>query len=116
MPRTDKSASVPRTAASADQVERLIEAVEDAAAQLRVLRDVLDEVREDFQYAVRNGKFQSPPAVFHLTSMPVDPLAPDFGARLNCVKPEDLPKSEQPVEPPSPEPPRASLFPEDDGA
>lgn len=35
-------------------MERLIEAVESVAAQLSVLHQILDEIREDFSWAISN--------------------------------------------------------------
>lgn len=75
-------------------MDRLIEAVETVGNQLEVLRQVLDEVREEFQWAVRNGQLVSPPSITHVTSMPRDPCAPDWAERLNRLTPEDLPAAE----------------------
>lgn len=81
-----------RSDAHAEHVDRLADAVEEVAGQLEVLRQVLDEIREDFQWAVRNDRFRSEHPCAPLTSLPADPLAPDFGERVNRVKPEDLPE------------------------
>lgn len=70
------------------QIARLIDAVEEVAEQLQVLREVIDEIREEFQWAVRNNRLRCPP--MHITSMPKDPLAPDFGTRVNRYTPENL--------------------------
>jgi hypothetical protein len=115
MPRSKPAPPSATEPASSDQVERLIEVMEDVAAQLQVLRVVLDEIRTDFQWAVQNDKFRSRPAVFHLKRMPADPLASDFGERLQRSTPDDQP----PVPAPPPEaksPPKDSLFAEEDGS
>ena len=84
------------------QLERLIEVVEEDADQI----EVLDEIREQFQWAVRNAeRFRCPASVVHLTSMPADPLAPDFGKRINRFSAKDLP-AEPPVAAPHAPPPK----------
>ena len=83
-------------------VEALTTQVEALTGQVEVLRQVLDDVREDFQWALQNDKLRSGvgnrrrPFV-HITSLPKDPCAKDW--EINRVKPEDLP----------PEPPSAPV-------
>lgn len=84
------------------QLKRLIDAVEAVAGQLHVLRQVLDEIREEVQWAIRNDRLRCPPHVCRVTSMPADPLAPEWAERLNELTPTDLPAVEA-----SPGPPRA---------
>lgn len=62
-------------------------ALQAIADELQVLRQVLDELRDEFSWAMRNAPL--PP--FHLTSTPADPTAPDWAARLNRFTPADLP-------------------------
>lgn len=69
------------------------------AGHIEMLYQVLDEIREDFQWAVRNDKFRHEGAdewrpVTHITSMPKDPCAPDFGARINRFSAADLPSED----------------------
>jgi hypothetical protein len=76
----------------------LITAVEALRCEVQVLREVLDAIRDDFAWALKNRAFRCdgmPPA-FHLTSMPADPLAADFGERINRLKPEDVPPEQEP--------------------
>ena len=66
MPRPKKESTPPTdTDASPDAVERLVDAVERVSQELRVLRDVVDEVREEFVWAVRNDRFRCPPHIVH---------------------------------------------------
>ena len=117
MPRLEKPASTATVPAASDQIERLIEAVNRVADHLQVLHNVMDDIRADFQWAVRNDAFHSPsPVGVPFTSMPVEPLASDFGDRLNRCTPENLPMTDEepeltssPARPPS----RTSLFSED---
>lgn len=41
-------------------------------------------------FAVAGHSHEPPPPAMRITSMPVDPLAPDWGERLNRLKPQDL--------------------------
>lgn len=82
-------------------VESLATQVEALASQVEVLRQVLDEIRDDFQWALQNDKLRSSHGhhgspVVHITSLPKDPCTEDW--EINRVKPEDLP-SEPPVAP-----------------
>ena len=80
----------------AEFVRRLIDAVEDLAGELKVLRTVLDEIRDDFGWAISNDRFRPETQAVPLTSMPRDPLAPDWSERLNRFGPGDLPDEETP--------------------
>lgn len=75
----------------AERIERLIDAVEEVAAQIEVLRQVIDEIREEFQWAVRNNRMA--PHVVRVTSMAKDPLDPEWAAKLNRLTPADFPPS-----------------------
>lgn len=80
-------------AAVPGETEGLVAAVERLTAEMRVLRQVLDEIREDLQYALRNctGANHDRPPFRHITSMPIDPCADDFAAQLNKYTPAELP-------------------------
>lgn len=103
-------------------IKRLIDAVETVADQLQVLRVVLDEIREEFVWALRNPEhFHAPTPICRVTSMPSDPCAKDWGERLNRFTPQDLPPEQSPPPAPplasAPSPPqRGLLFDLDDGA
>lgn len=101
-------------------MERLVEAVESVADQLHVLRVVLDEIRDEFQFAVRNPeRFHGASPMCRVTSMPTNPCAADWAERVNRLTPDDLPP-EQPASrassPATPTPHRGFLFDLDDGA
>lgn len=96
MPRTSKQPAIvgqadDRLVALEGKIDALTTAVERVADGLRVLLDVMADIREDLQWGVLNDKFTSAPCPMHITSMPIDPLAPNFGERINRLKPEDLP-------------------------
>ena len=75
-----------------DEIHELRSAVERLADEVRVLRQVLDDIRDDFAWALNNAeKFRYVPGIHPLTSMPKDPLAPDFGERINRFAAKDLP-------------------------
>ncbi|MBI1314485.1 hypothetical protein GC176_24600, partial [bacterium] len=59
----------------ADSVDRL-------TAEVRVLRDVLDEIREDFSWVTRNGLPVQPVIHTRVKRMALDPCADDWGERL----------------------------------
>jgi hypothetical protein len=63
-------------------LERLTDAVNHLADELRVVRDVLDETREDLGWLTRNGLPQQPIVHTQLLRMARDPLAPDWRERL----------------------------------
>src|SRR5438477_4105355 len=78
--------------AATEEIQALRSAVERLADEVKVLRQVLDEVRDDFAWALKNpDKFRCVPGIHPLTSMPKDPLARDFGERLNRLSAKDLP-------------------------
>jgi hypothetical protein len=56
------------------------------------LRDAIDEEKEVLEWAAQNDK-----PIFRLTSMPIDPAAPDFAQKLNALTPEDLPPEQTPT-------------------
>ena len=62
-----------------------------------MLRETLDEIRQDIDYVIRNGKLgcRYLPPGFRLTSMPTDPTAEDFAKRVNALTPADLPPEKQ---------------------
>lgn len=101
MARKKSSPSLINRAEADAQRESLIEAVECVAGQLQILRETIDEIREDFQWAIRNDRLRCPRHVVHVTSMALDPLAEDFGARLNRLNPENLHPEQQFSRPPS---------------
>ena len=75
--------------ADAERIERLIDAVEAVAGQIEVLRNVIDEIRDEFQWAVRNDRLA--PHVVRVTSMAKDPCDPQWAEKLNRIDPRDLP-------------------------
>jgi hypothetical protein len=81
--------SRPSAERDTEQIDRLTAAVERLADEVRVLRDVLDELREDFRWASRNDKLGG--AVFMLTSMPADAAAEDWPERVNRYSADHLP-------------------------
>lgn len=83
----------PRQSSEKDQ---WLEAIRELRDEIHVLRMALDELREEVQWANRNGErgAQSLPKPFVLTSMPLDPAAEDW--EINRVKPSDLPDDSQP--------------------
>jgi hypothetical protein len=75
-----------------------VEAIDRLTDELRVMRETLDEIREDLEHALRNGKLgcRYLPPGFRLTSMSADPTAPDFAERVNALCPADLPAEKVP--------------------
>jgi hypothetical protein len=71
-------------------LERLVETVERLEGELRFIRETLDRIQDDFAWNLNNDPARqdswlpaSPP--LQITSLPRDPLAPDFGERINKV-------------------------------
>lgn len=63
-------------------VERLTNAVNRLADEVRVVRDVLDETREDLGWLTRNGVPHQPTVHTQVVRMARDPLSPDWNERL----------------------------------
>lgn len=83
-----------------DDLSTLPATVENLTSEVRALRQVLDEIRDEIGWATRN----LPEAVASLggrriTSMPVDPCEPDWAERVNRFTPADLPGSQPPESP-----------------
>ena len=73
-------------------VEKLTQQVVSLDGRLAVLTTAIDELREEVQWAIRNDKLScTPKPVMHITSLPRDPLAPDFGERINRLSGNDVP-------------------------
>jgi hypothetical protein len=98
MPRAQRTIAAGEDTHRDSQIERLIEVGQSIAMHLQDLCEEVRKFRDDFSWALNNDRFQSPPLA-PLTRMPADPLAGDFGERLNELTPEDV-RAEEP--PPSP--------------
>ena len=97
-----------------ETVQQLTEQVKELASQVEVLRNAIDEIREEFEYAIQNDKVGSRVRdewrpVMHVTSLPKDPLATDFGERINAGTPDDLAPAPAPS-PPGKAPEQGNLF------
>ena len=74
-------------------LERLARAMERLEGEMRSVGESLDRLQDDFAWSLNNDPRRRdswlPAApIMHLTSMPRDPLAPDFGRRINKVEPK----------------------------
>lgn len=70
------------SAIPAEQTDPLSEAADRLSAEVRCLREVLDEVREDFSWVTRNGLPIQPMEHVRVRRMARDPNADDWAARL----------------------------------
>ncbi len=70
------------SASPAEQTEPFSEAADRLSAEVRCLREVLDEVREDFSWVTRNGLPIQPMEHVRVRRMARDPNADDWAARL----------------------------------
>jgi hypothetical protein len=71
-----------------DENAELRRDITDLKDEVRVLRDILDEIRDELQWVTRNGV---PVQVSHpvspvLRQMALDPMAKDWGERLHIVR------------------------------
>jgi hypothetical protein len=87
-----KSVIEEQLAAIHDRLEHVAEVVRENIEEIGVLRDAIDEEKEVLEWAAQNDK-----PIFRLTSMPIDPAAPDFAQKLNSVTPADLPPEQAPT-------------------
>jgi cell division septum initiation protein DivIVA len=62
--------------------EEIVASIEALTEEVEVLRDAIDELREELQWAVRNER------PLRITSMSADPCAKDF--RINAVPKETI--------------------------
>ena len=79
-------ASVPPEQKTQDSL--LAESVDQLTAEMRVIRDVLDDLRIELQYLVRNpaeNRGSETIERLRVTSLPLDPAAEDFDQRVNAV-------------------------------
>ena len=67
-----------------DGLDHAVEVMRENTEEVGVLRDAIDELRELYQWNLNNACHDTPPP-FQLTSMPLNPLASDWSARLNRV-------------------------------
>lgn len=65
-----------------EHVEKLADAISQLTEEVRVVRDVLDEIRDDLGWVTRNGIPGQPTVHTQLIRMAADPLAPDANERL----------------------------------
>lgn len=95
------------------QLGRLIEVIEDVAQQLRLIREAVDELREEFVWAIRNDVFRFPVPECPSTTTIADSEMDDEGAQLPDRPAVDPPavQSPTPVPPLTPAtPPRQGSF------
>jgi len=85
---SSKNASI-----TADQLPALTDEIILLRQEVEVLRNVLDELRENVVWGIRNGILPSPDLFkpLHVTSLPLDSCADDFHERVNAVSRDDLP-------------------------
>jgi hypothetical protein len=94
---TARAKQADKPANDAKALERISESVEKLAGEVEALRRIIDRLQDDVDRALGNetlccGKPCGEPVMpMHITSMPRDPLAPDWDERLNRFRPEDLP-------------------------
>lgn len=104
----------PNTQPLAEEVRELRDAVTRLSDEVAVLRSVLDEVRDELGWVCNNREeFRCPHPVMHITSMPLDPLAPDFGERVNKYSAKDLAElssTDTPAPPTRGDPSQRDLF------
>jgi hypothetical protein len=72
--------------------DALASAIDRLREELAITRQVLDEILNELQWANRNRGDENGLAPYRrITSMPLDPTAPDWAERLNRFTPADLP-------------------------
>ena len=86
----------PKPAAPTEEVlDRLVETVERLEEDMRCIRETLDRLQDDFAWSLNNDparedSWRPASAPIHITSLARDPLAADFGERINKVTAEEL--------------------------
>lgn len=75
-----------------DSQDAIAQVLDRLREELTMVRQVLDEIQDELQWANRNRDCNWPvSAPFRITSMPLDPAAPDWAERLNRYSAADLP-------------------------
>lgn len=81
-------------------LDRLVETAERLEAEMRCIRETLDRIQDDFAWSLNNDPVRedtwrpaSPPV--HISSLPLDPLASEFGKRINNVTADELAASRE---------------------
>lgn len=82
---------MPTKSGPASFTDELAEVTRELRDQVRLLRQAVDELREECQWANRNSEPLMLPQPFRLTSMPLDPTSDDW--EINRLQPEDLPEN-----------------------
>ncbi|HQX49581.1 MAG TPA: hypothetical protein PLY87_10705 [Planctomycetaceae bacterium] len=77
-----KRASKPTAPVAAEESGNLSASVDQLIGEVRLLRQVLDEVREDLSWVTRNGLPVQPAEHVHVKSMARDVTAADWNDRL----------------------------------
>ncbi len=83
MPKREKETS------SEERIQCLVEAVERVREELGYLHQILDQICDDLGLALSKGRLPTIPESAILTCFPVDPLAPDWNERVNCITPRE---------------------------
>lgn len=88
MSRSSSPKAIPETQTLTDAVERLTE-------EVRVLRDAIDEIRQELQWTAQNRSpgQQSEQAVPVLKRTAADPCAADWNERLVIIRESSMEKS-----------------------
>lgn len=73
-------------ATSAPEADPLALAVDRLTGEIALLRQVVDEIREDFSWVTRNGLPVQPIEHVHVKRMALDPCAADWGERLEIER------------------------------
>lgn len=86
-----------RASSNASPDGSIAEAIQRMGEELRVVRQVLDEILDELQWANRNDRDHDRPVapLRRITSMPLDPAATDWAERLNRFSAADLPAAEE---------------------
>ncbi len=82
-----------KVSAQTTEADPLHESVDRLAMEIRLLREVMDELREQYSWITRNGLPVQPVEHFVLKQMARNPCAKDWGKRLKVVRWTETPKS-----------------------
>ena len=91
-----------KNASAPDSDGAIVDALDQIREELRSLRDVLDEIRSEFEWANRNRSDSLVEMACRITSMSLDAAASDWAQRLNrfsadslCTEDHQQPTGEQ---------------------
>src|SRR5437870_1151770 len=79
-----------------EEFDQVVQTVEEIQDELPAIHELLEKIHHVSEWVANNSRNDDWQPIVPLTSMPADPLARDWAARLNRITPSRIP-APQPV-------------------